>query len=76
MTYGAHSISPREWWRTVPEAVELVLDHGHEIGCHGYDHSPDRAFDLTDLDEQIRELKRAKVAIEGTTGKNCEATVT
>ena len=33
----------------VPEAAQLVLDHGHEIGCHGYDHSPDRAFDLMDL---------------------------
>ncbi|MEA1894190.1 MAG: hypothetical protein U9N36_03115 [Euryarchaeota archaeon] len=22
----------------VPEAVELVLDHGHEIGCHGCEH--------------------------------------
>ena len=53
----------------VPEAVELVLDHGHEIGCHGYDHSPDRAFDLMDLDEQIRELKRAKAVIEGVSGR-------
>jgi len=53
----------------VPEAVELVLDHGHEIGCHGYDHSPDRAFDLMDLDEQILELKRAKDVIEGVSGR-------
>ena len=53
----------------VPEAVELVLDHGHEVGCHGYDHSPDRAFDLMDLDEQIVELKRAKDVIEGVSGR-------
>ncbi|PXF60751.1 MAG: polysaccharide deacetylase, partial [Candidatus Methanogaster sp.] len=53
----------------VPEAVELVLDHGHEIGCHGYDHSPDRAFDLMDLDEQILELERAKDVIEGVSGR-------
>ena len=37
--------------------------------CHGYDHSPDRAFDLMDLDEQIRELKRAKDVIEGVSGR-------
>jgi peptidoglycan/xylan/chitin deacetylase (PgdA/CDA1 family) len=53
----------------VPEAVELVLDHGHEIGCHGYDHSPDRAFDLMDLDEQILVLKRAKDVIEDVSGR-------
>ncbi|MEA1998750.1 MAG: hypothetical protein U9N61_05430 [Euryarchaeota archaeon] len=29
-----------------------------------------------DLDEQIAELKRAKDVIEGTAGRNCEATVT
>ena len=52
-----------------------MLDHGHEIGCHGYDHSPDRAFDLMDLDEQILELKRAK-DVGGITGRNCGATVT
>ncbi len=60
----------------VPEAVELVLDRGHEIGCHGYDHSPNRAFDLMDLAEQIRELNRAKDVIGGIAGRNCEATVT
>lgn len=62
--------------KMVPEAAQLVLDHGHEIGCHGYDHFPDRAFDLMDLDEQIREFKRAKDVIEGNAGRNCEATVT
>ena len=54
----------------VPEAVELVLDRGHEIGCHGYDHSPDHAFDLMDLDEQILKLNRAKDVIEGIAGRN------
>ena len=36
-----------------PESVELVLDHGHEIGCHGYDHSPQRAYDLLGYEEQV-----------------------
>ncbi|MEA1906876.1 MAG: hypothetical protein U9N12_08005 [Euryarchaeota archaeon] len=58
-TYDAHSISPDKWWRTVPEAVELVLDHGHEIGCHGYDYSLDRAFDLMDRQETIQNRYRA-----------------
>ena len=34
------------------ESVELVKAHGHEISCHGYDHSPERAFD--ELNWQIR----------------------
>ena len=29
-----------------PESVELVKEHGHEIGCHGYDHAPEKAFDV------------------------------
>lgn len=53
----------------IPDAVELVLDHGHDIGCHGYDHSPDRALDLMNLDEQIAELKRAKDVIEDIAGR-------
>ena len=32
-----------------PESIELVKDHGHEIGCHGYDHSPQRAVSYTHL---------------------------
>ena len=52
-----------------PESIELVKEHGHEVGCHGYDHSPNRAFDLLNLEEQIVELKRAKSAIEPTAGR-------
>lgn len=48
----------------IPEAVELVKDHGHEIACHGYDHSPNRAFDLLSYEDQLSELLKAKKAIE------------
>ncbi|GFO96770.1 putative xylanase/chitin deacetylase [groundwater metagenome] len=56
----------------VPEAVELVMEHGHEIGCHGYDHSPDRAFDSMSLDEQVAELRKAKAVIEDIAGRICD----
>jgi len=52
-----------------PESVELVKQHGHEVGCHGYDHSPERAFDVLSYDEQVNELKKAKGVIEGVAGK-------
>jgi peptidoglycan/xylan/chitin deacetylase (PgdA/CDA1 family) len=52
-----------------PEAVDLVKEHGHEIGCHGYDHSLNRAFDLLTYHQQIEELKKAKNAIEPVAGK-------
>ncbi len=52
----------------VPEAVELVVEHGHEIGCHGYDHSHDRAFDSMNIEEQVAELKKAKNIIEDIAG--------
>ncbi len=52
-----------------PESVELVKGHGHEIGCHGYDHSPQRAFDSLRYEEQLEELKRAKKVIEDVAGR-------
>ncbi|MDY6865408.1 MAG: polysaccharide deacetylase family protein [Halobacteriota archaeon] len=52
----------------LPESLELVKEHGHEIGCHGYDHSPDKAFDLLSYEEQIYELQEAKKAIEPIAG--------
>ena len=52
-----------------PESVELVREHGHEIGCHGYDHSPERAFDMLSYEEQVNELKKAKTVIEGVAGR-------
>ncbi len=52
-----------------PESVEVVKEYGHEIGCHGYDHSPSRAFDLLSYEEQKHELKKAKNAIEPIAGK-------
>ena len=52
-----------------PESIELVMEHGHEIGCHGYDHSPEKAFDLFNYEEQVNELKRAKRVIEDVAGR-------
>lgn len=49
---------------TIPEAVELVKEQGHEIGCHGYSHEVERSFDLLTADDQISDLKRARSAIE------------
>lgn len=52
----------------VPEAIDLVKDHAHEIGCHGYSHDVDRAFDLLTLDQQIQDLTKAKKIIESVAG--------
>ncbi|HID26234.1 MAG TPA: DUF2334 domain-containing protein [Methanosarcinales archaeon] len=52
-----------------PDSVELVKAHGHEIGCHGYDHSPQNAYDLLNYEEQVSELKKAKKVIEPLAGK-------
>jgi len=51
-----------------PESVDLVKAHGHEIGCHGYDHAPERAFDVLSYEEQLSELKKAKRIIESLAG--------
>jgi peptidoglycan/xylan/chitin deacetylase (PgdA/CDA1 family) len=52
-----------------PEAIELVKGHGHEIACHGYDHSPEKAFDVLGYEEQVNELKTAKRVIEKVAGR-------
>ena len=57
-----------EFAEIVPNALDFVSDHDHEIGCHGYDHTPDRAFDVLSYEEQLTELKRARRLIEGITG--------
>ena len=52
----------------IPEAVDLVRDHAHEVGCHGYSHEVDRAFDLLEYPEQVSELVKAKKVIESVAG--------
>lgn len=52
-----------------PDSMEFVKDYGHEVGCHGYDHSPQRALNLLSLEEQVVELNKAKSAIEPIAGK-------
>ncbi len=52
-----------------PESLDLVVDRGHEIGCHGYDHSPEKAFDMLSYQEQLTELERAKDVIESIAGR-------
>lgn len=51
-----------------PESVELVKEHGHEVGCHGYDHSINIAFDLLSFEQQVTQLKMAKSALEPIAG--------
>lgn len=54
-----------------PEAVRLVNNLGHEVGCHGYDHSPNKAFDTLSYTEQVSELEKAKGIIEKSAGPIC-----
>ncbi len=54
---------------TVPEAIDLVKENGHEIGCHGYSHEVGDAFDLIGFDEQVRVLESAKKVIEKNAGR-------
>ena len=53
----------------IPEAIELVMEYGHEIGCHGYSHEVERAFDVLSYEEQVEDLWRAKKAIESVAGR-------
>jgi peptidoglycan/xylan/chitin deacetylase (PgdA/CDA1 family) len=52
-----------------PESIELVRAYGHEIGCHGYNHIPYRAFDVLSYEEQVAEIQKAKNVIEPIAGR-------
>lgn len=57
-----------EFVEIVPEAVDLVNDHGHEVGCHGYSHEVNMAFDVLPYEKQVEELSKAKKLIEDIAG--------
>jgi peptidoglycan/xylan/chitin deacetylase (PgdA/CDA1 family) len=52
-----------------PDAVQQVCDHGHEVGCHGYDHANERAFDILSYDDQVADMTRAKKILSDVAGR-------
>ena len=53
-----------------PEIVSMILPYGHEVGCHGFSHHSDKAFDVLSLYEQIKHLKKAKDILENISNQN------
>jgi peptidoglycan-N-acetylglucosamine deacetylase len=51
--------------RLCPEAVKLVNDEGHEVGCHGYRHEDKYNFDKLSFNDQVKYLNKSKKIIEG-----------
>jgi len=47
-----------------PDVVKMVLPYGHEVGCHGLSHKPEKAFDCLPLSEQTEHLHKAKDILE------------
>src|SRR5208337_4629343 len=43
-----------------PDAVQQVYDYGHEVGCHGYNHANERAFDRLSVEDQITDILKTK----------------
>lgn len=52
-----------------PDIIPMLMKDGHEVGCHGWIHDSDKAYDILGLEEQVEHLKRAKQIIEKQTGK-------
>jgi len=52
-----------------PEAVKMILPYGHEVGCHGYSHQDQDAFDSLSLTDQIKHLRKAKSILEAISGQ-------
>lgn len=49
-----------------PSSVSAVQTKGHEIACHGYDHSD--YYDVMDLSRQVEFMKKSKDIIETVSG--------
>ena len=47
-----------------PEAVKLVHNYGHEVGCHGYYHDVENAYDVLPYNIQLEQLKKCKANLE------------
>ena len=52
-----------------PDIVKMILYDGHEVGCHGYTHFADSAFDVLSLDQQVEYLHKAKSILEDLSGQ-------
>lgn len=55
--------------RLYPDIVRMILPYGHEVGCHGLVHHPDKAFDVLSLEEQVDHLQESKKILEDISGK-------
>ena len=51
-----------------PDIIPMLMENGHEVGCHGWIHDSDKAYDILGLDEQVKHLRHAKRIIEKQTG--------
>jgi peptidoglycan-N-acetylglucosamine deacetylase len=52
-----------------PRLVEMVVDKGHEVACHGYSHQMHEALGVLSLSEQVRHIYKAKNILETITGQ-------
>ena len=52
--------------RSNPNIVRMVVKDGHEVGCHGFDHTD--YFDVLDYKKQCELLDRSKKMIEDISG--------
>ncbi len=50
-----------------PDIIPMMQVDGHEIGCHGFVHDSDKAYDILSYEEQVNHLQRAKSIIENQT---------
>ncbi len=52
-----------------PEIVKMILSEEHEVGCHGYTHFADSAFDVLSYKQQVDHLKKSKDILEQISGQ-------
>lgn len=54
--------------KLIPDIVRMIVDKGHEVGCHGLVHEVDKAFDILSREDQVDHLIKAKNLLEQISG--------
>jgi len=50
--------------KLIPDVVKMIIDDGHEVGCHGLSHKKEDGFDVMPLEKQIDHLTKSKHILE------------
>tara|TARA_B100000315_G_C14586843_1_gene593488 strand:- start:486 stop:1412 length:927 start_codon:yes stop_codon:yes gene_type:complete len=55
--------------RLIPDVVNMIIPHGHEIASHGLSHKKEHGFDVMTFYDQVKHLSESKKILEDISGQ-------